>query len=44
MAVDHSAYDPDTVPGQHGKLLHMAGLIDMDSRLTVWQSFFHLVM
>jgi DNA mismatch repair protein MSH5 len=44
MAVDHSAYDPNAVPGQHGKLLRMAGLVDMDSCLTVWICSFHLVM
>ncbi len=35
VVIDDSAYDYEHTPSQQGRLLHLAGLVDMDSRLTV---------
>jgi DNA mismatch repair protein MSH5 len=35
VLIEDSAYDYEHAPGQQGRLLHLAGLVDMDSRVTV---------
>jgi len=42
VCLEDPAYDFKSAPGQQGKLLHLAGLVDKESRLTVRRGFFSI--